>query len=72
LTSCTKTPAKVPKVQPSGADDVPVKTIWLNGDSSQTTHIAGNLEEKQEIALVAFLQANADVFAWEPSQTPNR
>jgi hypothetical protein len=26
-TSCTKTPAKVPKVQPSGADGVPVKTI---------------------------------------------
>jgi hypothetical protein len=33
-TSCTKTPAKVPKVQPSGADDVPVKTIRLSGDSS--------------------------------------
>jgi hypothetical protein len=26
-TSCTKTPAKVPKVQPSRADGVPVKTI---------------------------------------------
>jgi hypothetical protein len=23
-----------------------------------------------ELALVAFLQANADVFAWEPSQMP--
>jgi hypothetical protein len=33
-TSCTKTPAKVPKVQPSGADDVSVKTIWLSRDSS--------------------------------------
>ena len=45
-TSCTKTPAKVPKVQPSGADGIPVKTIRLNGDSSQTTRITGNLEEK--------------------------
>jgi hypothetical protein len=26
-TSCTKAPTKVPKVQPSGADDGPVKTI---------------------------------------------
>jgi hypothetical protein len=33
-TSCTKTPAKVPKVQPAGADDVPVKTIRLSADSS--------------------------------------
>jgi hypothetical protein len=45
-TSCTKTPAKVPKVQPSGPDGVPVKTIRLDVDSSQTTLIAGNLEEK--------------------------
>jgi hypothetical protein len=45
-TSCTKTPAKVPKVQPSGADGVPVKTIRLSGDSSQTSRIAGDLEEK--------------------------
>jgi hypothetical protein len=39
-------PAKVPKVQPSRADDVPVKTIRLSSDSSQTTRIAGDLEEK--------------------------
>jgi hypothetical protein len=45
-TSCTKAPAKVPKVQPSGADGVPIKTIRLSGDSSQTTRIAGDLEEK--------------------------
>jgi hypothetical protein len=45
-TSCTKAPTKVPKVQPSGADDGPVKTIQLSEDSSQTTRIAGNLEEK--------------------------
>jgi hypothetical protein len=45
-TSYTKTPVKVPKVQPSGADGVPIKTIRLSGDSSQTTRIAGDLEEK--------------------------
>jgi hypothetical protein len=45
-TSCTKAPTKVPKVQPSGADDSPIKTIQVGVDSSQTTRIAGNLEEK--------------------------
>jgi hypothetical protein len=36
----------VPKVWPSGADDVPVKAIRLCADSPQTTRIAGDLEEK--------------------------
>jgi hypothetical protein len=45
-TSCTKTSAKVPKVQPAGEYGVPVKTIRLSADSSQTTRIAGDLEEK--------------------------
>ena len=33
-TSGTKAPTKVPKVQPSGVDSGPVKTIQLSGDSS--------------------------------------
>jgi hypothetical protein len=45
-TSCTKAPTNVPKVQPFGADGGPVKTIQVGVDSSQTTRIAGNLEEK--------------------------
>ena len=45
-TSCTKTPTKVPKVQPSGADGVPTKTIQLRAGSPQTTRIVGDLEEK--------------------------
>jgi hypothetical protein len=45
-TSGTKAPTKVPKVRPSGADDVPVKTVQLSAGSSQTTRIAGDLEEK--------------------------
>jgi hypothetical protein len=44
--SGTKAPTKVPKVQPSRANDVPVKTIQVGADSFQTTHIAGNLGEK--------------------------
>jgi hypothetical protein len=42
----TKAPTKVPKVRPSGADDIPVKAIRLYADSPQTTRIAGDLEEK--------------------------
>jgi ribonuclease HI len=45
-TSGTKAPTKVPKVRPSGADDVPIKAIWLCADSPQTTRITGDLEEK--------------------------
>jgi hypothetical protein len=36
----------VPKVQPSRTDGGPVKTIQVGVDSSQTTRIVGNLEEK--------------------------
>jgi hypothetical protein len=46
LTSGTKAPTKVPKVRPSGADDVPVKAIRLCAYSPQTTRITGDLEEK--------------------------
>jgi hypothetical protein len=45
-TSGTKAPPKVPKVQPSRADGVPVKAIHLAADSTQTTRIAGDLDEK--------------------------
>jgi hypothetical protein len=45
-TSGTKAPLKAPKVQPSGADDVPVKAIRLAADSTQITRIAGDLDEK--------------------------
>jgi hypothetical protein len=45
-TSGTKAPTKVPKVRPSEADDVPVKAVQLSAGSTQTTGIAGDLEEK--------------------------
>ena len=45
-TSQAMAPAKAPKVQPSDPDNVPVKTVQIGADSSRTTRIAGNLEEK--------------------------
>ena len=45
-TSRARAPAKAPKVQPSDPDNVPVKTVQIGADSSRTTHIAGNLEQK--------------------------
>jgi hypothetical protein len=45
-TSSTKALPKAPKVQPSGVDGVPVKAIRLAADSTQTTRIAGDLDEK--------------------------
>jgi hypothetical protein len=45
-TSGTKALPKAPKVQPFRVDGVPVKAIWLATDSTQTTRIAGDLDEK--------------------------
>jgi len=45
-TSQSRTPAKAPKVQSSDPDDVLVKTVQIGADSTRTTCIAGNLEEK--------------------------
>jgi hypothetical protein len=44
--SRVKVPAKAPKVHPSDMDDVPVKTIQIRAEPSQTTRIGGNLVEK--------------------------
>jgi hypothetical protein len=44
--SCTKVPAKAPKVCPSDTDDVPMKTIQVGVEPSETTCIGGNLGEK--------------------------
>jgi hypothetical protein len=41
-----KVPAKAPKVRPSDTDEVPVKTIQVGAEPSQTTRIGGNLGEK--------------------------
>jgi hypothetical protein len=44
--SHAKAPAKVPKVRPSDTDDVPVKTIQVGAEFSQTTCIGRNLGGK--------------------------
>jgi hypothetical protein len=38
--------AKAPKVRPSDTDDVPVKSVQVGAETSQTTRIGGNLGEK--------------------------
>jgi hypothetical protein len=45
-TSHAKALAKAPKVRPSDTDDVPVKTVQVGAETSQTTRIGGNLGEK--------------------------
>jgi len=45
-TSQPRAPAKAPKVQPSDPDQVPVKSVQIGADTTRTTRIAGNLEEK--------------------------
>jgi hypothetical protein len=45
-TSRANVHARAHKVQPSNPDNVPVKTVQIGADSSRTTHITGNLEEK--------------------------
>ena len=45
-TSRARAHARAPKVQSSDPNNVPVKTVQIGADSSRTTHIEGNLEEK--------------------------
>ena len=45
-TSRAKVPSRAHKVQPSDPDNVTVKTVQIGADSSRTTRISGNLEEK--------------------------
>jgi hypothetical protein len=46
LPSCAKALAKAPKIRPSDTDDVPMKTVQVGAEASQTTRIGGNLGEK--------------------------
>jgi hypothetical protein len=45
-TSRARALARAPKVHPSDMDDVPMKTIQVGAEPSQTTRIGGNLGEK--------------------------
>jgi hypothetical protein len=65
---CQRGSASAPHVQPSGKEDVLVKTVQVGTEAGQTTRISGDLDSKWELVLVTFLRANVDVFAWHPSQ----
>jgi hypothetical protein len=45
-------------------------TDQVGTDATQTTCITGDLGDKEELTLVAFLRANVDMFAWQLSQMP--
>ena len=51
-------------------DKVETKQVPVDedGSSGATFTIGANLDPDQEEALVRFLHANKDVFAWEPKQ----
>jgi hypothetical protein len=57
--------------KPQPAEEVQVKMIDLGtGDNSKTTTIGAGLDPKYEDALVSFLRANRDIFAWKPADMP--
>jgi hypothetical protein len=57
--------------KPQPSEEVQVKVIDLGtGDNSKTTTIGAGLDPKQEDALVSFLRANRDIFAWKPADMP--
>jgi hypothetical protein len=63
---------KASKSSIQSTGDVALKTIQLQvGDSSKTAVIGGaGLDEKYKFALVSFLRANRDIFAWKPADMP--
>jgi hypothetical protein len=58
------------RVKPNPSD-IGFKTLQLQeGDLSKTALIGGGLGEKYESALLNFLRANRDIFAWKPADMP--
>jgi hypothetical protein len=57
--------------KPQPSEEVKVKAMDLGtGDNSKTTMIGLDLDPKYEDALVSFLRANRDIFAWKPADMP--
>jgi hypothetical protein len=57
--------------KPQPSEEVQVKAIDLGtDDNSKTTMIGPGLEPKSEDALISFLRANRDIFAWKPADMP--
>jgi hypothetical protein len=46
LSSCQRGSASAPHVQPSGKEDIPVKTVQVETEVGQTSHILGYLNSK--------------------------
>jgi hypothetical protein len=46
LSSCQRGLASTPRVQPSGKEDVPVKTVQVGTEARQITRISGDLDSK--------------------------
>jgi hypothetical protein len=62
--------AKTPKtsIQP---EESLSKAIPLSSDEpSKVAHVGNNLDPKQELTLIKFLQKNRDIFAWKPTDIP--
>jgi hypothetical protein len=62
---------KASKSSIQSTGDMALKSIQLEeGDSSKTAVISAVLDKKLELALVSFLRANRDIFAWKPVDIP--
>jgi hypothetical protein len=44
--SCQHSSASAPRVQSSGKEDVPIKTVQVGAEAGQTTHISADLDSK--------------------------
>lgn len=49
---------------------VPTKLVQIGGKAFQKAYIGGNLTAKQEITIIAFLQAHVHAYALQPSGIP--
>ena len=61
---------EIPSLEPprASAKSKETKEVGLGlDDPSKTIKIGAHLDPKYESALISFLRANADVFAWKPA-----
>ena len=61
---------EIPELEPprASAKSKEVKEVGLGLDNpSKTVKIGAHLDSKLESTLISFLCANADVFAWKPT-----
>jgi hypothetical protein len=52
-------------------EDTLSKTVLLSTEEpSKVPHVGNNLDPKQELTLIKFLQENRNIFAWKPADMP--